>query len=1103
MGCWRSPAETFSRFRHYPSEPTQRWTSLECAGCAARASPFSTPRGWIKLDSPARRTAIFSARIHRNAMQIEQLNHYLDNPADSDGWLGPWQLDDIRRGHGNLVRMATSGLTLDLLATICDQLAENLPRVSDPDMALNNLDRFVSSARNPLSLGSLFERDAEALPTLLQIFSTSQYLSDLIITDAESYDLLRMTEGQAVGRNLLVEELQAEVAALTDDAMVLTALRRCKRRETLRISYGDIIRGQRLETVTRQISYLADAILEAAVASARRALEAKRGVPRGPDGERAQFVVIGMGKLGGMELNYSSDIDLIFLYDVDGTTDGPRPISNSEFFGRLAREVVRLLAESTDLGICYRVDLRLRPEGEHGPVVISLESAMHYYDLLGRTWERQAFVKARPVAGDLDLGQELLKQLEPWIYRRYLSRADITGIKALKRRIEKRCEREGADERNVKTGRGGIRDIEFAIQFLQLLNGGDLPELRTSNTLDAIARLEDAGCLTHQERTILEDNYSFLRKIEHRLQIMFDLQTHTMPESSEELRRLAIRMGYGGRPNAALDAFLADYKQKTELNRKILDHLLHDAFSEDDSPEPEVDLVLDPDPPSARVAEVLGRYPFRNISEAYQNLMALSREKIRFLSTRRCRHFLASIAPRLLKAIAATPDPDATLVNLSKVSDSLGGKGVLWELFSFNPPSLRLYVELCALSSFLCELLTSNPGMIDELMDSLVLDKLPTLAAMEANLGDLTHAAEDLDPILHSFKSAQQLRVGVRDILGKEDIHATTGALSDIALACLRRITVHEYQRLAAKLGEPMVAVGDDVGRISQFVILAMGKFGGRELNYHSDLDLIFLYEADGVTFHARRTRRSSETTNNQHFFSELGQRIIKVASQLGPNGRLYEIDPRLRPTGRSGALAISLDELKRYFLEGHGQLWERQALCKARVIYGTPQVAAKAVEAVAEMAYERPWQPADAAEIRQMRMRLQDTATANDIKRGSGGIVDIEFIVQMLQLKFGGERPEIRVPGTRDALVALHNASLLGDDDFKFLSASYTTLRTIEGRLRLMTPTARDELPSDPIEQAKLARLLNYADAKALLADWRSLREENRRRFEKIFSAK
>ncbi len=438
-----------------------------------------------------------------------------------------------------------------------------------------------------------------------------------------------------------------------------------------------------------------------------------------------------LGKLGGTELNYSSDIDLVFLYDHDGQTDGSRPLTNLEFFERLARDVVRLLTEPTPLGVAYRVDLRLRPEGNTGPVVSSLEGALHYYDVLGRTWERQAFVKARAAAGDLDLGQQFLAQLEPWIYRRYLSRADISGIRALKRRIEQRTEREGAELADVKTGHGGIRDIEFVIQFLQLLNGGDIPELRTQNTLDAIARLESAGCLTNQERTILTDNYSTLRKIEHRLQIMFDLQTHRLPKSPDELRRLAIRLGYSdAAAKTALDAFQADYKRITELNRKILDHLLHDAFSGEEHTEPEVDLVLDPEPAPQTIQRVLGKYRFKDVADAYQNLMALVEEKIPFLSTRRCRHFLASIAPRLLTAIAETADPDATLVNLSKVSDSLGGKGVLWELFSFNPPSLALYVELCATSPFLCDILTGNPGMIDELLDSLLLDKLPTLSQL-------------------------------------------------------------------------------------------------------------------------------------------------------------------------------------------------------------------------------------------------------------------------------------------------------------------------------------------------------------------------------------
>ena len=457
---------------------------------------------------------------------------------------------------------------------------------------------------------------------------------------------------------------------------------------------------------------------------------------------------------------------------------------------------------------------------------------------------------------------------------------------------------------------------------------------------------------------MLEENYAFLRKIEHRLQIMFDLQTHLMPTDPAELRKVAIRLGYAdGKKQSALAAFEADYKSKTELNRKILDHLLHDAFSDDAKTEPESDLVLDPEPTPERIAEVLGRYKFQDIPRAYANLMELSTEKIRFLSTRRCRHFLAAIAPRLLGAIAATPDPDFTLVNLSKVSESLGGKGVLWELFSFNPPTLHLYVELCSSSQYLSGILTSNPGMLDELLDSLLLDKLPAPAVLESTLADLCRGAEDIDPALHSFKNAQHLRVGVRDILGKERIEATTGALSDIAETCLIAIARAEYERLTEKLGEPMI--GEEFGTpgVCELVIVAMGKFGGRELNYYSDLDLIFLYDADGNTVHARRTRRDA-TTTNQHFFSELAQRIIKVGSQLGPFGRLYEIDPRLRPTGKSGALATSLAEFARYFSSGQGQLWERQALCKARVVYGSAAVGQRAARRCAKPPLPRPGGP-------------------------------------------------------------------------------------------------------------------------------------------------
>ncbi|MEM9187072.1 MAG: bifunctional [glutamate--ammonia ligase]-adenylyl-L-tyrosine phosphorylase/[glutamate--ammonia-ligase] adenylyltransferase [Planctomycetota bacterium] len=1047
-------------------------------------------------------------------MEAELLRRHLDRPSEARDWLASLSLSNPQTGFTNLLRMAEAGVPLDLLAGVCDQFRVLAPSLADPDMAWNNLEGFLCSARNPLSTAALFERDREALPSLLRLLNSSQYLSELLMQDQEAYDLLRMTEGRPVARDTLVEELTADVGAVSGVAEAMAALRRHKRRETLRIAYGDLVRGQAVATVSRQVSFLADAIVEAAVVFQRGQLEEKYGAPRSPDGRPARFCVLALGKLGGIELNYSSDIDLVFFFDLDGQTDGPRVITNREFFERLSRDLVRVIGELTDLGAAYRVDLRLRPDGARGPVCHSVDQMITYYDTKGRTWERQAFIKARPIAGDIGLGDDLLGRLEPWVYRRYLGLADIAGIKSLKRRIEQGATRAAGAALNVKTGRGGIRDIEFVIQFLQLLNGGALPDVRTGNTLEAIARLEKVGCLTHQERTLLEDNYSQLRKLEHRLQIMFDLQTHRLPAEPEELRKVAVRMGYADTPQrTALDAFQREHKERTEVNRRILDHLMHDAFGGDSDAEPEVDLINDPNPSRARVEEVLGAYPFRDAHGAYANLMELANEKIRFLSTRRCRHFLASITSRLLESIARTPDPDTTLVNLARVSDSLGGKAALWELFSANQPSLNLYVTLCAACPYLAGTLTSSPGMIDELMDSLLVDKLPTRAMLLATLADLSRGAEDLEPILHSFKSAQHLRVGVCDILGKDDIRSTHAALADTAEACLKQIADQASTQLTEKYGAPVIGdppaglaesdperfeeLSQRVGEPSELVILALGKLGGREPNYHSDLDLIFLFEAEGQT---SPRGRGAGGTSNSHFFSELGQRIIKAGSKIGPYGRLYEIDPRLRPTGKNGPLAVSLDTLLDYFESGRGQLWERQALCKARVITGAAPAAEAAMRVVARAAYGPAWRPGHAAEIRDMRLRLQEKSTERNFKKGRGGTMDTEFLVQMLQLRHGGADPSIRVPGTLDALTALESAGYLAPDDAEHFRESYRFQRSVEARIRLMDHKGRHELPTERPDLHKLAFLLGYPDYEQLESQTMAIAAENRSRFDRLF---
>ena len=768
---------------------------------------------------------------------------------------------DADRGQRNLTALAShlGAQAQELFAP----LGRLLPRTADPDMALNNLERLFAKPEARGHLPALLEARARELDAALQLLATSQFFADTLATYPDFLASVFHVPRRIPSTAELIAQLRGEVEAAGDDPGVLRAFRRFRDRHTLRIGISDVLRDRPLEEITRELARLADSSIEVALQHAMRKSSEKFGTPTTPEGQPAKITALAFGKLGGDELNYSSDIDLMFVYDADGETNRRSGVTNAEFFALVVREVVRLLSSHTDRGFAYRVDLRLRPEGNRGPLARSLASTLSYYDTMGRTWERQALIKLRHVAGDFALARDFLSAVEPFIYRKYFSFAEINEVKALKRQMEAKSQRtqtEDADfPRDVKTGRGGIRDIEYAVQFLQLLNGGDLPAVRQRNTLLALDALEIAGCLNPQETYILADAYRFLRKTEHRLQLLFDLQTHKLPSEGEELRKLARRMGYaeasgvgprsalseqevplhgpimppvrepseeeveeagtgGSRPPLAppalsaqrrspldesdrppldtrdllvdpLDQFLKDLHDKTAIDRTILNHLLHQSFQgEDGRSEPEADLILDPNPDAETVRAVLGRYPFRDVPKAFANLSALARESVPFLSARRCRHFLASIAPPLLRAVADAPDPDEALNNLERVSASLGAKAVLWELFSISPPSLKLYVELCAGSPFLSGLLINNPGMADELLDSLVLNQPRTAEELQAELTELLRGATDPDPILHSFQDKEFLRIGVGDLLGKADVRQTTAALSDVADTVLNQV---------------------------------------------------------------------------------------------------------------------------------------------------------------------------------------------------------------------------------------------------------------------------------------------------------------------------
>jgi [glutamine synthetase] adenylyltransferase / [glutamine synthetase]-adenylyl-L-tyrosine phosphorylase len=1078
--------------------------------------------------------------------------------APEDAVMKP--LRDPGRGRRNLSALAAH-LGPVSYGEVMPIVARLLPRTPDPDMALNNFERLLAQPAVRNYIPYLLESRSRGLDAVLHLLATSQFFADTLIAYPEFLETVRSPPRRNPSTAELTSALAEEVDACADDAAVLRTFRRFRHRHTLRIGINDVIRDRPLEEVTRELSRLADACIEVALRHAQSGVAARFGSPAGPEGRTARLTVLAFGKLGGDELNYSSDIDLLFVYDHDGQTVGRRGgLDNSEYFARVVSDVVRLLSAHTDRGFAYRVDLRLRPEGIRGPLVRSMASTLSYYDTMGRTWERQALIKLRHVAGDGELGREFLAAIETFVYRKYFSFAEINEVKALKRQMEQRgylSSRESHAPVDVKTGRGGIRDIEYAVQFLQLLNGGDLPAVRQRNTLLALESLEIAGCLSSQETYILADAYRFLRKTEHRLQLLFDLQTHRLPVSQEELRKLARRMGYQERRQAEsvvatsdskgendsrsvahtpgstetavlfpqkrspldesappvldarnllvdpLDQFLKDLYDKTALDQTILNHLLHQAFADADgleTGEPEADLVLHPDPDESVVRGVLGRYPFRDPLKAYGNLSQLARESVPFLSSRRCRHFLASIAPQLLRAVAETPDPDEALTQLERVSASLGAKAVLWELFSQNPPTLKLYVELCAGSPFLSGLLINNPGMIDELLDSLVLNQPRTAEELRAELAELCRGASDPEPILHSFQDKEFLRIGVGDLLGKADVRDTTAALSDVAETLLDRVVELVEPEVRERWGVPVFPIDEEptasnrqssiVNRHCRHALLGLGKLGGREISYHSDLDLLLIYESDGVT-----TRGEP----NSLYFTELAQKIIRAMSRMGPMGRLYSVDMRLRPTGKSGSLVLPLAEFRRYFDGPACQLWERQSLGRARVVRGDPPFAEEVSVALRAAMLGQPWSSALVDELCGMRRRLESTAGPRSLKRGAGGIMDVEFVVQLLQLKYGRDHPQILRPNLWDALDAMETAGLLADLEAAHLRAGYSFLRLVEARLRIVTDRPLTEVPEGAEDCAKLARRLGFESPDTFLSELNRVNAAIRCHYESI----
>jgi [glutamine synthetase] adenylyltransferase / [glutamine synthetase]-adenylyl-L-tyrosine phosphorylase len=863
-----------------------------------------------------------------------------------------------------------------------------------------------------------------------------------------------------------------------------TGLRKLRQREMVRIAWRDIAGRAELEETMTELSNLADNCIDGALGALYDCLCRQLGTPTGRGGAPQQLVVLGMGKLGARELNFSSDVDLILAFPEGGRTVGaPSAISNDEFFTRLGRRLVRVLGQVTAEGFVFRIDTNLRPFGESGPLAMSFAALEGYYQNQGREWERYAWIKARVVAGDREAGRNLMTLLQPFIYRRYLDYGVFESLREMKQKIAMEVKRRGI-EKNIKLGAGGIREVEFFGQMFQLIRGGVEPDLQERRILRVLALLVDYGSVAPETGAALRDAYRFLRRVEHRLQAYRDQQTHDLPEDPTHRLRLAWAMGYSD-PTSFLTA-LADHRRLVHNQfATLLEPVAEaNAKSADNAPIDPLSTVwhasLDPDQAHA----ILAGAGFADPPDMMRRLTFLHRQADKHKFSAEGRQRLDRLMPLFLGETSRADQPDLTLGRIIDILANIGRRTTYLALLAENPPVLQHLVRLVGASHFIAAFLARHPVLLDELIDPRTLFRPPERAEMER---DLAHTlgnvpSDEMEFLIESlciFQQVKTLRVAAADVSGVLPLMKVSDHLSDLAEVVLDAVVTMVWRDLVAKHGEPTCQLGTTSG-CNGFVIVAYGKLGGFELGYGSDLDLVFLHAA------ARgQTRGGRHPIDNAQFFSRLGQRVIHVLTTHTRAGRIYETDMRLRPSGSSGPLVSHIEAFETYQRES-AWTWEHQALIRSRAICGDPALRER-YQQIREAVLV---QPRDLQQlkhdVRDMRRRLMEENTLPgdsifDLKQGRGGIVDIEFLVQFLVLACSHAHPNLtRWTDNVRLLVTLIDSGLMDHTTAYRLREAYLTYRAAVHRLSL-----QDHPPELP-----MARFRSQRDY--VISAWQHFLEEN-----------
>jgi glutamate-ammonia-ligase adenylyltransferase len=988
--------------------------------------------------------------------------------------LGELGFSDPRCALRNLKALNNGTLSGSL-----DPVVESVLASPSPDAALNNLERIAAECPE-----TILKLAAEDLSRLVAICGSSHFLTTIILKNPALLAWL-FDEGLNASRTLesLTEEAASRTTALSTVEEVSKELRLMKQREYLRIGGRDLLRIAPLDETTRELSDLASACLDAAVKFSTARHKAVHGSPiyTGADGveKEAELTVIGMGKLGGRELNFSSDIDIIYIYSSDkGDTTGAEgkdgsAISLHAFFVKTSMMVTKLISNVTEDGFVFRVDLDLRPEGKSGDAANSLRSAEIYYESWGQMWERAAMIKARPVAGSIALGEEFLSMIRPFVFRKYLDFTAIEEIKSMKEKIDLSLLRRNPDAIDVKLGAGGIREIEFFCQALQLIHAGKDTLIRGRNTLLTLSALLSRKYIKEDEERSLKAAYVFLRDLEHRIQIVEGRQSQAIPASPEALERLARMMGFKDTEGKkAGEFFWEEYRRVTHTVHEIFRSLFYASEEAGEVPA-HIRVLLSPDLPAIDAQDMLADLGFREPETAAKNL-ALLREGPSFIHlSPKARVILQKLAPRFLERASRSPDPDRALSHLERFISSIGARTTFYSLLLENPGVMDELIKVMGTSVFLSRDLIEHPESLDILLSPEL--SIPCKRKEDILSAFLTEASSEKDyetklDAIRRLKSQELFRIGMNDIAGALTLRQVSNQITFTAEAALEAAIVLAKGELKERFGEAPTG---------SFAVIGMGKLGGRELIYGSDLDIIFVYtdRADS------RTTGPKEISSHEYFV-KLGQRIISALTLRTKEGFVFNVDARLRPSGSAGPLVVSEEALLKYH-SGPTQVWERQALTKARAAAGDLTFGAQVVRRLWDELYARELAQADVDEMLRIRGRMEveiakEDATRYNVKTGVGGIVDSEFLVQALQLKWGGAKKGLQTPYTMKALSRLGHEGLLTDEDLQAVKEAYSFMRSIETRQRIVHDRPEGYLYKETEELAALARRLGYTGADA-----------------------